>query len=132
MSDGVHASMAPNAIACKVVMDRSPNPINQRTTQRLDFDQRMTRPRPLCDVEQPLAQRLFGLLLCCDAEQSLRLLLQRHIGCRSAGDNVRLSDLEPKFTCKACVTAAPMSGRSSNTRAWGLAESPRPTGRPFA
>jgi hypothetical protein len=68
MSDGVHASMVPNTIACIVVMDRSPNSNHELTTQRLDFDQRMTRPRLLCDVEQPLAQQLFGLLLCCDAE----------------------------------------------------------------
>jgi hypothetical protein len=50
MSDGVQASMAPNAIACKVVMDRSPNPFKQRTTQRFNFDQRMPTSGLLCDV----------------------------------------------------------------------------------
>ena len=33
-------------------------------------------------------------------------------------DDVRLSDLEPKFTCKVCGAAAPMSGRYSNWLAW--------------
>ena len=32
------------------------------------------------------------------------------------GDNVRLSDLEPRFTCKAC--AAPMFGPCSRKRRW--------------
>ena len=36
------------------------------------------------------------------------------------GDDVRLSDLEPKFTCKACGRRGPTSGRSLSKRGWGL------------
>jgi hypothetical protein len=37
-------------------------------------------------------------------------------------DHVRLSDLEPKFTCKACGRRGAVSGRCSRRGLWGLAQ----------
>jgi hypothetical protein len=75
--------MAPNAIACKVVTDRSPNPINQRTTQRFDFGQRMAHTRLLCDVNSSSAATfLVAIMLRCRTIgtcKSRRWLRQRRL-----------------------------------------------------
>ena len=51
-------------------------------------------------------------------------------------DDVRLSDLEPRFTCKVCAGGERTSGRSSRNRAWapsknGLAGFRPPSSRHF-
>lgn len=74
ISEGVQTSMAPNTIACMVVMDRSPNSKPQQTKiDSSDFGQRMPRSRLLCDVNS-FSRRMplrFSAMLRCSAYATL-------------------------------------------------------------
>jgi hypothetical protein len=66
-----------------------------------------TRPQKIT-LGEMCSSGVRGLLIYCTDYRCAHSVM---IDAGRWPDDVRLSDLEPKFTCRLAATAAPMSGR---------------------